>query len=207
LDKLGSTLIIAGNDDSLTVAKVRYAMNILQNEVTKMIILAVLFTFLGYRDEFFFAVALLLPLRAFSGGMHMSSNVGCIIFSASFFLLAIIVFPLIAVPKILMFSLTGIAIVLIAVLSPVVSIKRPLKTTSRRTVLKRMTLIVLMAVSLVLAILWVFRIHDCFVIGSWVVTLQASQLVITWGFRKLKGGRNGKGNQGEEPATERGADA
>jgi len=153
----------------------------------KLIIIGLLFSLYGNEKEFFFSLALLLPLRAFSGGMHMKTNIGCFIISLIFLMIPIKVLPTLSLNTAEYFFVFLVSIVAIIFFSPVASYKRPINTVSRRNALKRRTLYCISIESIALIVLWLFAIKDYFVIGVWVVVLHAIQLSATWAYRKLKG--------------------
>ena len=193
-----------GIDDHLTVVKIRYALEIIRNEAVKLIILGVLFAVLGSGMEYIFSMVLLLPLRMFSGGMHMKTNIGCFIYSLVFCMLTIILLPMAPINQAVLFSLFAVSIAVMAMLSPVASYKRPIKTEARRFTLQKKAWICLSIESVVLIIIWHLGLQEYFVIGVWVVTLQALQLFTTWIFRKLKGEKNVTKNEEMEAMACRG---
>jgi len=196
--KVEKVFIDVGIDDHLALVKIRYALDIIKNETIKIVILIVLFSVAGSMKEFLFAAIILFPLRFTSGGMHLKTNIGCFLFSLSFFVSTIWILPLIQTPFGLLFSLLIVSTIVIIVLSPIASYKRPIHTNSRLKTLRRNAIIFIIVDFLVLIILWRFGIYTYFVIGTWVVTLQAIQLLATWVYRKRKGGKNVTEDQGIE---------
>ena len=183
--------VIVQNDveleNNIKLIKTRYALEVVRDEIIKLLILALLFILLGYKEEFFFAITFLFAIRIFSGGMHMKSNIGCFVMSFCFLFLPIVLLPQLHIPDYALLLIAGFSFLTISVLSPVASYKRPIKTASRKTFLKRMTLIVVFIECVVLAILWVNGSLEYFVVCVWVVSIQAIQLCATWTFRKQKG--------------------
>jgi len=196
MNRIDSILKSAGIDDSLSVKKIHYALTLLRNEITKLVIIGVIFALVGSGIEFLFSIAMLLPLRTFSGGMHLETNIGCFIYSFVFFFLAIKVLPALHLHQVVLFFLLFAAAASIAAISPVASYKRPIKTSARRISLKKRALICLTMEVFVLVFILQFAAKGIFVIGVWVVILQAVQLIATWAYRKLKGeGKNVGENQ------------
>ena len=187
MGRLETALTNSGKGDRLTLIKLRYGLEVAKNEIVKLIILLVLFSFFSHHIEFIFAVVLLMPIRSFSGGMHMKSSIGCFFYSLCFFFLSVEVLPLLQIPSRTMLFILGIAGFTIAWFSPVASYKRPIKTNERRAALKKGTIISLIISVVVLIILLILGLENYFVIGIWVVTLQAIQLSATWIYRKRKG--------------------
>jgi len=185
----------AGVADRLALIKIRYALEIVKNEGVKLVIFVALFALLDKELEFVVAALMLMPVRVFSGGMHMKTNIGCFFYSLAFFILSIFVLTAIKLPSALMFSILGASVIVMAVISPVASYKRPFRAESRRVALKKRTLIVLGIDCAALILLWSSNVQVFFNIGVWVVTLQAIQLFATWAYRKVKGEKNVQKNQ------------
>jgi len=190
MGRLETVLKNAGKGDRLTLIKLRYGLEVAKNEVIKFIVLFIIFALLSHQIEYLFAVALLLPVRSFSGGMHMKSNIGCFSYSFGFFLLAIELLPRLPVTALMLLIVLAAVIVIFAFFSPIPSYKRPVKTKERRAALKRISMIILGADIIVLLLMWNFGFNNYFVVGVWVLSLQALQLFITWAYRKKKGERN-----------------
>ena len=184
MDRLEIALKNIGVEDSLSIIKVRYALELLKNELIKLSILAVLFGLLGCFEKYIFAIALLLPVRVFSGGMHMKTNITCFAYSLGFFALAIVILPIWPIPTPVLLLFLIVAAAVIAALSPVASHKRPIKTERRRISMKQKTIIFLIVDCIVLIILWQAAMIEFFLLGTWVVALQAIQLAATWVYRK-----------------------
>jgi len=205
MNRIEKTFINAGIDDHLTIIKSQYALEIIKNEAIKTAILIVVFFIIGYIQEFILSVIILFPLRFASGGMHLKTNIGCLIFSFAFFILSILILPLIEIPIMVLFSFLSASMITIIILSPVVSYKRPIKAEGRRASLKRSVIIILSMDSVIVFILWFSEIHTYFVIGVWVVTLQAIQLLAAWIYRKEKGVENVAVDQKVEAVTDWGS--
>jgi accessory gene regulator B len=202
MGRLETILINSGRGDRLTLTKLRYGLEVAKNEAIKIIILFILFAFLDHQTEFIFAVVLLLPVRSFSGGMHMQSSISCFFYSLFFFVLAVEILPQLPTPVSMQFVILGIAVFSIALVSPVASYKRPIKTKERIIASKKGVAVFLGVDTVVLLLLWRSEADIFFVIGVWVVTLQAIQLIATWVYRKLKGERNVRENKNMETVTD-----
>lgn len=190
MSMIENILADAGFDDRVKIIKVRYALEVIKNEVIKLGLLIIVFSLLHSFWEFLFALAILSPLRVLSGGMHMKTNVGCFFYSLGFYILSVKLLPLLYVPESAFFVMLIFASLSIAILSPVPSHKRPIKTSARRTALKRWTLIFLGIDIVILFSLWYKAWQVLFIIGVWLVALQATQLIVTYIFRKRKGVQN-----------------
>lgn len=186
VSKLETVLRSVGIDDRLTIIKVRYGLEVVKSEAIKIMVLVVIFILLGHLKEFVFVTAMLFPLRHFSGGAHMKTNLGCFVFSLAFLTTSIVILPRLSLPAYMLFAFLAASSVLIAMLSPVTSYKRPIKAASHYKALKQKTLLFVLIYITVLVILWRLAIWNYFVVGVWVVTLHLLQLVATWAFRRWK---------------------
>jgi len=76
MKRLDALLNDSGIDDEISIIKIRYALEIIKNEAIKLSLLLMVFIAFGNVIEYLFTLAILLPLRAFSGGFHMKTNIG-----------------------------------------------------------------------------------------------------------------------------------
>jgi len=199
-NKIDAVLNNAGIDDHQTVVKIHYALDVIRNEVIKLVIIGIVFSLYGNLMEYIYSLAILLPLRTFSGGMHMKTNIGCFMFSLIFLMLPIKVLPRISLNIVEYFSLLIISITTISILSPIASYKRPIKTAARKDLLKKRALFCIAIESIILFTLWLLAIQDYFIIGAWIVTIHAIQLFATWAYRKMRGGIKNVGETQEMEA-------
>lgn len=171
--------------DHIGVLKIEYALEVLRNEGIKLIVLLLFYFYLGQAKLFLFCTILLIPVRVFSGGLHMKTNVTCFLFSFFFFLMAIKVLPLLPISMfgyalILVFSL-----IILCICAPIATLKKPIVTKEKYLRCKRMTAVssVVMGGFLLLQI----KNYQLFQSGVWIFTLQAVQLMIAY-INQKKGG-------------------
>jgi accessory gene regulator B len=164
--------------EALREIKIAYGKTVLLCEVPKLILLVGIFWALGKGTEFLFVMAVLMPVRMFSGGLHFSTNVRCFVFSLGFFLLAVCVLPMVPLPMAGGFVLLGVSAVAVAVCSPVVSQKGPLQTRARKLFLKRFACGCIMVAFAVLCAVGACGEAMYFKVGTWALVLQAAQLVV-----------------------------
>jgi len=195
MEKVEAFFNIAGINDRTTIVKIRYALETIKNEGIKIIILFILFALFDKQFEFILAAALLIPIRVFSGGMHMNTNLGCFLYSLIFFILSIFLLPELNLSLVTHIYILIISVSVMAILSPIPSYKRPFKTVARRILMKKLTLIVLAIVCVALILIWYFADSINFSIGTWVVALQSIQLITIWVYRKKKGEKNVRKDQ------------
>lgn len=104
--------------------KLDYSIEVLWNELSKLIILLILFSFIGRSKEFIFSFISLLSTRSFSGGVHFKSYKSCLLFSAIFFTTSIILITKIN-GFILISFLFVFSLVTMILIAPVISKNRP----------------------------------------------------------------------------------
>ena len=162
------------------IRKMRYAMTVLFNESIKLILLFLIFRFLGYQSLFLFSFMVLVSIRIFAGGIHCEKNISCFVASLIFFLLSVIILPqyLITIaPKILiLISVTSVLFIIF--LAPLPSPQRPIQSEKRK---KRLQGLAIFFTLFWQGILWFF-IQDpvFFSCGIWTIFLQSIQLL--WRF-------------------------
>lgn len=164
--------------DDIGALKIAYALTVLKNEGTKLILLFLFYLYLGQEKLFLFCAILLIPVRIFSGGLHMKTNVTCFLFSFIFFLMAIKLLPMLPISIIGHALLLVFSLVIICVCAPIATSKKPIVTREKYLRCKRMAVVssVFMGCFLLLQI----KNHQLFQSGVWVFTLQASQLIIAY---------------------------
>lgn len=167
---------ITGIDDEIKLLKIKYGLEIIKNESIKMAILLVLFLCLGLFSEFVFATLILLPVRLFSGGLHMNSNTSCFGFTLLFYVLGVIILPMINIDMILSLLLLTISSTIIICLSPIASQKRPISTMKRYSFLKKASIAMVVIEYVVLLLLLLILPYNYFNIGVWIFCLQSLQL-------------------------------
>lgn len=171
--------------DKLQVIKMKYALEVLKNEGIKMILLFCFYSFLHLQYIFLFCLLLLLPVRSFSGGLHMKTNVTCFLFSFSFFLLPILILPKISIPIGVDYVLLVISIITIWICSPVATSRKPIVSREKYVRCKHMAVITSLVAGILLLLLKDHPVYQqC---GIWIVFLQALQLAIAFVFKRKEG--------------------
>lgn len=178
MKKIDSIIQYIGITDRLTIIKIKYGLEIVRTEVSKMIILFIMFSFLGLMIEYIFVIFLLSPIRCYTGGIHMKTNMGCFIFSLSIYTLVIIFLPMIQLPQFCYYLLLIVAVIFIVILAPVYTKKRPIKTWNRYLHLKKMSIIFSIIGFILILLTGLLSINNLFVIGTWVYVVQLFQLIL-----------------------------
>jgi accessory gene regulator B len=178
----------AGIDDPLTLVKIEYAAEIFKNEFVKFIVMAILFFVIGKFPLYIFALAILLPVRVFSGGLHMKTKMACFLFSLLIFVLAICILPLLRIPVWAVLATLLVAIAAILFCSPIATEKRPIKSTKRYRALKIRSVVFALLSGTILVLLFAQAEINYFIVGAWMLIMHSLQLFAAWlRDRKKKG--------------------
>ncbi|MCQ4638480.1 accessory gene regulator B family protein [Anaerovorax odorimutans] len=178
MKRIDNLLNSIGIRDQLTIIKIKYGLEIIRSELSKILFLLIIFVFLNKSIEYVFALSILSPIRCFSGGLHLKTNIGCFLFSLLIYTLIIIALPNIPLPIYIYYLLLIISFLIILVLSPVYTKKRPIQTKERYLFLKRRTVLISIVCFLIIVSISIIGYIEVFIIGCWVMVVQASQLII-----------------------------
>lgn len=183
------------NYDERKIITAQYGITVLQNELSKFALMFLFYLWAGYLLEFLFYILILMPVRIFTGGMHLKSNIGCFIASLTCSLGAIYVLPMIQLPDIFLYALLLLNIIATVYIAPIKNPKRPVKTRERYVNLKKKASFFIIANSLALVLLSLMDLHNYFVIGAWTLSINSLQLVILWLINNRKGENNNDDNK------------
>lgn len=165
--------------------KMEYGLAVLKNEGIKLILLSSLYLILGMEGIFIFCAAVLIPLRLFSGGLHMKTNVGCFLFSFIFFLLAIVVLPKLLLSKNVYRWLLIISGFVVCLLPPVAVSSKPI--VSRKKSIRCKMRAILYCIILVATLFLIEGFSRLYFCGVWTLSLQALQLAFAYYFNRKEG--------------------
>ena len=154
-------------------AQLRYTFTIIFSEVSKFIILLLIFH--GQPAAFLYSFILLGILRLSVGGMHAKTYWGCFFASLTFFYAALILLPQFRVTKTALFLLL-VGCMLITCKTGAVS--SPLRREPGPDKKKRLVQQSLFTIFMHLILIVLFD-DKLFTAGSWIVILQTIQLVIS----------------------------
>lgn len=177
MDDLIRKMADMNSDKELAEIKIRYGLELLKNEIYKLVILLIFFMCIGKFPEYLFSLALLLPVRIYSGGLHMTSNISCFVFSFCFTILSICILPQIKTTASLDAVIYIAAFILIAVLSPFSSPKKPITTKSRYIFFKGMSCLMCAISIIILWLIYHLGYIDLAHVGMWTIFLQSLQLL------------------------------
>lgn len=174
-------------DKELFEIKRKYGLEVFKNEFIKLVILTALFLALDQLVPFLFAVAVLLPVRIFSGGLHMSGNISCFIFSLCFFMVSIELFPMLDLNMVSVTVFVVCSFVCISLLSPTDNPKKPILSERIRKQFKiKAIILTLLMIALIYFCCFNGYMSLCSVAVG-VLTMQAAQL-LTANLISKKGG-------------------
>lgn len=177
MDDLIRKMAEMNSDKEFAEVKIRYGLELLKNEIYKLIILLIFFLCIGRFPEYLFSLAILFPVRIYSGGLHMTGNISCFIFSFCFTVLSVCIFPQIKTTASFDAAIYTVSFLLIAVLAPFSSPKKPITTKSRYIFFKGMSCI-MCAISIVILLFLYHQGNMNFAhVGMWTIFLQSIQLL------------------------------
>lgn len=167
--------------------KMHYGAEVLRNEGIKIILLTVIFSLLGQAEVFLFCISLLIPVRIFSGGLHMKTNVSCFLFSFCFFSSAILLLPRIPISETGYRIVLGFAVMLVCLFSPIAASRKPIVSRQKFLRCKYSAVISSIAAGVLLYnISYSLFQHS----GIWTLALQALQLSAAYLHSKFKERKN-----------------
>lgn len=120
----------------LEIARIRYVVICLASEASKLIILFTAFSLMHRQDELLAAVLVLLSIRNFTGGIHLSHYLSCLLFTFSFLLSAVLLSELCFPALWLQILCLAAGILIIGLIGPVSSDKRPAPSRQRGIVFR-----------------------------------------------------------------------
>lgn len=157
----------------LEMRRLDFTLTMFFYEISKFIILAILFSAVGLFQEYAMSILVLMPIRIFSGGIHFNHYISCFLFTSVFFTVPILLRS-VSPDEPVRLSLMAICLLATFLIGPVTSPKRPPITYKRYSSFR------LISTGLLLIYLFlseVFRVLPYENICFWVVILQTIQLI------------------------------
>jgi accessory gene regulator B len=130
------TCYIENNSDiksKYDLEKIHYSLQAILNETFNIIVLTVLFLFLGKINYFLFSMTILFSIRIFSGGYRADTTIKCLLWTTLFFLITSLLAPML--PKLNIFIYSAISlfsIIIVYFRTPYPNTKRQIKNKKRR---------------------------------------------------------------------------
>lgn len=155
--------------------KLRYALEIILNDCSKLILLFLVFSLLDAPVNFLYCFLTLSLLRPFTGGLHFKTYTGCILFSGAFFYLSIFLadaIPLDFSGAVIFFLFSGLTMLSLA---PIPAKTRPVHPPGKILKFKCFSMVI---ISFHFFMWLLTNNHPYFIHSVWVIALQSIQLFI-----------------------------
>lgn len=191
MKKIDKLLLNIGIEDHLTATKIKYGLEVVKTELSKTIVLLIFFTLLDKTSLFVFTLIILAPLRCFSGGLHLQNKYSCFALSFSIFIVALVILPMWSIMIEIYYCILIFGVVIIYILSPIFSNKRPIETKERYLYLRKRSIQALLLSTSLVIIMPLVGQMELFISGTWIMAIQALQLIIA----KFINKRGGKTNE------------
>lgn len=154
---------------------IRYGAASIMMELSKFIIMLILFTVTGNGMKYLFGIFILLLLRSCSGGLHFSSYIGCLLFSIVILYMGCIFLPnALRLPTRTMLIVLLCCIAITYLTGPVLSKNRPRLTPPQ--IRKSKTEAIAIIFCYILTVL-LFQKNLLIQEGFWIIVLQTAQLL------------------------------
>lgn len=158
--------------------KLLYSLNVIVGDLSKLVLLYLLFLAFNCQTDYLMALAVLSIIRVYTGGLHFKTYRGCLLFSLLFFSASIYLTNFQLLPRPSMIGIGTLGIGAIILLSPVTSKNRPNYSSAKRLQFRIMGSA---AAALHLIGFMATKNNPYFTIAIWVIFLQAIQLMIAKG--------------------------
>lgn len=143
-----------------TIECMEYAMLALENEISKLLMFALVFLLLGLLEQFLLSYTVFVSVRIFAGGIHCKTYWQCTLVSMLMFSTCVFLADLCSESVKLLFVIALVSIVFPLMLSPMTPSFRIIKTDNHKWLLK--TLAVLLSVG------WI--IFACMIINNKILS-------------------------------------
>lgn len=159
-------------------AKLLYSLRVIIGDLSKLVILYIVFFTVNRSAEYLMALLALSIIRLYTGGLHFKTYTGCLLFTFLFFASSIYLASsnLVSQSGLIVIELTSLFF--IALFSPITSKNRPDYSAKKRLQFK---IIGCIAVILHLIGFVATKNNPYFMISIWVIFLQSIQLMIAKG--------------------------
>lgn len=154
-------------------AKLKYSIDVLFADITKILILLVISAFLGKTKEYAFSVLVLSTIRPYTGGLHFKTYTGCLSFTGLFFTATIILNSRVSLnnlaPYFFVFSF-----ITIFLLAPIISKNRPSYSNKKKLQFKILSLVIVS----IHYIAYIMVNNHYLSLSVWIILLQSIQLIL-----------------------------
>lgn len=183
MDRLHNYFESKYNLSHLDSIKLKYSLEIIFNDLSKLVILLTMFSIAGYASDFIYSIISLLMIRSFTGGIHLKSYPQCLLFTGAFFALTILLKNHVLITQNIYFLLFAISALIIIIFAPIIGENRP--TFSKRK-LYQFKLTGLFILNLHLIVYLHIKNHPYIANSIWVIFLQSIQILIANGGKRYE---------------------
>lgn len=158
--------------------KLLYSLEVITNDLSKYLILIAFFSAFGRISDFIYSSISLIMIRSFTGGLHFSSYIRCIVFSTLFFCTSIALKTYVSLNTTIIVTLFISSLFIIILFAPLCSKFRAEYSLEKRFKFKFLGLILLFCHFG----MYFFANKNPYLINSvWVISLQTFQILIAKG--------------------------
>lgn len=168
---------------SYQIAQIEFLLKTLFSEISKMVIVGILFH--NQLEVYLFALVIMLYLRCSTGGLHFYTYLGCLSSTAVYLWLAISLMPNLKLPPFLQTTALLISMLLCYFVGPVVSKYRPAPTPRHFEHCRK---ICCSGIFLYALILYIIPANQLTATGFWIIILHSLQLLVAKIYKE--GGRS-----------------
>jgi len=114
-------------------ARIQYGLSIFLSEGFKIVSLILLFNFIHNEKYFYFSLLVLMSIRVFAGGVHVTGALNCLLLTILFFICTSVLAPLMPRLPTVYYLFVGIfSLVIALVRAPICSVRRPIKDSKKK---------------------------------------------------------------------------
>ena len=164
--------------NSMDSARVKYSIEVIMNEVSKLILLMILFSIGGELRAFIYALITLSLFRPLLGGLHFVGFIKCYFFTMFFFVATVFLTHYINIDTYLLTLLFFLNLITLVKFKTTVQLNK-LKYNKVQILSQKNIPIIIFCVYV---ILFLFLIDNMYLkVSIWTITLQSIQLIISKG--------------------------
>lgn len=157
----------------LEIARIRYVIISFISETSKLAVLFTAFSLMNRQKELLAAILVLLSIRNFTGGIHLSHYLSCLLFTFSFLLGAVELAELCFPPLWIQILCLAAGILIVGVIGPVSSDRHPAPSKKKGNIFRIIACMVLLVYILLLLNVRYLPFRNLI---FWVSILQILQL-------------------------------
>ena len=166
------------NLSELDSVKLKYSLQLIIGNLSKLLILFFLFSVLGYRKDFIYSSLSLFTIRIFTGGLHFKTYAGCLMFSTFFFYISIFLKNNIVLNYSIVTILFILSTLITITMAPVCGKSRPDYSYTKRMQFK------ITGISFIFIhfLMYFFKSNNPYFINAiWAMSLQCIQILVAKG--------------------------